>query len=567
MDDYKGRNPGEGTHKDLDGEFENFAAGKKEIYYLDKIETQTHVALFKKSPRLDGREVIDLKEGGFQPKQYLIPGKQECLKTCCYQDIGCDCEPCEGLPDDAMKYDIPRPSLRLDAINLFNYTDYIAEHTSDDYIIKAITFDYDYILASGTPNSYSDDNSANTRGKLTLLSLNFLGKKGIGLIPPIDFKYKNIPYEKNNGEVKVDTWGYYKSDFETEYIKNTNNTIGRFTTPVSALDVDAWSLNEIVTALGSAINITYESDEFNTVVHENQQILRTKNITDFGQGKLKITFWENVDLSIFLKEGLEIGLDLVGTYLAENASDYTIKGSSANQEGCQYIPPVGARIDQDICFTAKGIIENVFASDGYIIVNAPDYYNKLKYETKTIITGASKRTKDGQGCNFYTTQKWMDARAYPEYFPAGIISFPRISSAFGGGIRVKSISIGDRTRTTHYEYENGTTTYEPYEITEPAIDPIYKKKYGECRSAKLAYKQGVMKHFSAQLNISRHLPGPGVLYQKVRVKESILSSDDPLHALPLPNYTEYEFETYKHGMVNVKYGPVSKSILREKLMV
>lgn len=53
--DYPWRNPFRGESYDLDGSFKNFSCGKKEIYYLNTISTRSHVAIFEKSLRADGK--------------------------------------------------------------------------------------------------------------------------------------------------------------------------------------------------------------------------------------------------------------------------------------------------------------------------------------------------------------------------------------------------------------------------------------------------------------------------------------------------------------------------------
>src|SRR5258708_4763140 len=105
MKDFKWRNPAVGFNKDIDGDFQFYSYGQKEVYYLDKIFTESHVALFEKSQRNDGREVSSLYSGGFDP--YKIPGKQTCFAECFAShstetaDIICN-NICKNLPDDQL---------------------------------------------------------------------------------------------------------------------------------------------------------------------------------------------------------------------------------------------------------------------------------------------------------------------------------------------------------------------------------------------------------------------------------------------------------------------------------
>ncbi|MCD9019643.1 hypothetical protein [Parachryseolinea silvisoli] len=54
-DSYAWRNPSEAMSDDVDGDFQNFSEGRKELYYLDAIKTKTHTALFFKDIRHDAK--------------------------------------------------------------------------------------------------------------------------------------------------------------------------------------------------------------------------------------------------------------------------------------------------------------------------------------------------------------------------------------------------------------------------------------------------------------------------------------------------------------------------------
>lgn len=54
---HKWRTPFEGYEEDVDGEYHYFSRGKKELYYLDKIVTRSHTAVFVKEMRRDGKGI------------------------------------------------------------------------------------------------------------------------------------------------------------------------------------------------------------------------------------------------------------------------------------------------------------------------------------------------------------------------------------------------------------------------------------------------------------------------------------------------------------------------------
>jgi hypothetical protein len=211
--------------------------GRKQLYYLDKVKTRTHTALFVKSQRNDD------------------PSPQWAYRSATHSDI-------ENNPV-VWRFNVPlQKQLRLDKIILLKNSDdkldkafgydenvnaYIKYNESDknevarvnntDNVIdiednwsecvskavKVINFNYDYSLAGGT--------------KLTLKSINFNGIAGTNVLPPYKFEYINNTIPADNAK-KSDDWGYYKED------------------PTQ------WSLNKITTPQGGIVNINYEKHKF-----------------------------------------------------------------------------------------------------------------------------------------------------------------------------------------------------------------------------------------------------------------------------------------------------------------
>ncbi|MEW7292968.1 hypothetical protein [Aquimarina sp. 2304DJ70-9] len=148
--------------------------------------------------------------------------------------------------------------------------------------VQVIDFNYDYSLAQQSPNSL-----ASTKGRLSLKSVRFKGKKGISLIPPYKFSY-DLPYVTYNKE-NQDEWGYHK------------------TYP------QAWSLNEITTPTGGKIKIQHEPDSYYseaayTATEKFDDIEITKTETSkivtakFNSG--------NINLLDYFQEGIETELTL-----------------------------------------------------------------------------------------------------------------------------------------------------------------------------------------------------------------------------------------------------------------
>lgn len=558
LSDYKWRNPGIGTNRDIDGDFEFFSSGNKEIYYLDKIFTESHVAVFETSARYDGREVANSTLGGFDPGKITIPGKQQCYSDCesrfcqqgdCKQPEFSDCQrACEQLEDDRVETVTPRPMAKLDKINLYSYEAFAKGNFTIANALRSVKFEYDYSLALGTPNSYDETsfdgvNPPEKKGKLTLTSVNFLGKGGASNIPPLKYRYKNAPYA---GE-KTDIWGFYKNDFDPAFRDQTNDFIGRLPSASSAQDVDAWSLNSIQTSLGATITVDYESDSYSEVALEKQQLLRTKQIQDYAENQLKVNFWEGgINLSEYFKLGQEIDLDVIGAYFNKDHSKYECKGDCED-----LIVPYGYN---QFTFNGKVKVISISTTENSIVVENEQFYRHLKYDTKVWSNGRFFDT-DYQHLKIFYKFHYSDDQAWPDFFAAGLVSISP-DSRYGGGIRVKSIGVtgldGEQSYTD-YEYSNGTTSYEPLGILSPKIDPEYAKIVSP-RGTSLHYKRIILEKLSRQIGLARVIPGPGVLYKSVIVKERNIADGK---TYTLPSYSKYEFETFTKEMVNVIRSSVS----------
>ncbi|MEO0554166.1 MAG: hypothetical protein AAF149_13245 [Bacteroidota bacterium] len=69
-DSFQWRTPSTGYRHDISADVMTFNYGIKEIYYLDAVETKSHVAIFSKTIRRDGKGVTSRLEGGFKPRHY-----------------------------------------------------------------------------------------------------------------------------------------------------------------------------------------------------------------------------------------------------------------------------------------------------------------------------------------------------------------------------------------------------------------------------------------------------------------------------------------------------------------
>ncbi len=78
-DGFAWRSPGNGYRSN--GTVDSYSWGIKEVYYLDKVKTRTHTALFVKELREDNKSYVDRISDGTNPKQYNLPFDRSILQA------------------------------------------------------------------------------------------------------------------------------------------------------------------------------------------------------------------------------------------------------------------------------------------------------------------------------------------------------------------------------------------------------------------------------------------------------------------------------------------------------
>lgn len=262
-------NYSQGLKPDLADDRGSYIYGEKDLWYLNTIETKTHVAVFHKSDRNDGYEVID-ENGG-------------------------------------VDFNEGRSTQKLDSISLYSIGDWNKNYTtSDDYSaltpIKQVHFVYDYSLCKGVPNNpaFSQMGAPDEiRGKLTLIGLYFTyegSEKGA----LSDYKFNYGDYDHNgiqdqyNGIVTdnpdynlkgYDFWGCYKYNEGNCSVDNDvlTNPEFAYVEQIKALQnqsTSAWKLTSIELPSGGILQINRESDDYNYV--QDQKAMQMAKITGTG---------------------------------------------------------------------------------------------------------------------------------------------------------------------------------------------------------------------------------------------------------------------------------------------
>jgi hypothetical protein len=201
-----------------------YSSGKKQLIYLNSIETRSHVALFLKSNRDDGKS-----KTGQQP---LKLDEIVLLKRAHYNNL-------------VTTYGVTDFSNQLSAMCLSATFTSSLRTAVNSTALKRIVFTQDYQLCQQTPNSTGDG----VGGKLRLAKVSIFGKNNKKTVPDYKFEYANNP---NYSQDYWDGWGMY------------NSTGSHKASEIDA-DGSAWSLTKITSPLGATITINYERDSYYSI--------------------------------------------------------------------------------------------------------------------------------------------------------------------------------------------------------------------------------------------------------------------------------------------------------------
>jgi hypothetical protein len=409
-----------------DGTNKSYSWGVKEIYYLDKIKTRTHTALFIKEERSDdlsysiqiGNNENDLDwKGARQRNLYQGKDGKSYYDGIYENNIQASSPPAYWMLDAKWGQYIKcntHKSLRLSKIlllknenadliknkgfhspstfkgqikfvdfyhevYLFNlgiykdqtvigrnqtwYGEYynniydtqdIAGQGLEQKAIKTIVFDYDTgnnSLAKNAPN-LQDSN----KGRLTLNSVQLMGRNNTKIIPPYKFGYINTA---NYDATKEDNWGYYKDN------------------------PSMWSLNKITTPLGSEININYESDDFDKEAVSSSSTVLTANDKNSGGIRVKEVFVKENSIA---KNTIKYFYNVPG--FPENKTDNNYKSSGITS----YMPSKSFKEVKYLSeLPSPGVLYEYVTVKNYSSANQLDVtqeynFNVLKPDLATIST-------------------------------------------------------------------------------------------------------------------------------------------------------------------------------------
>jgi len=244
----------EGLKTELGDNKGSYLYGEKELLYLKKIETKTHVAIFTISLRKDGYGV-DNEDGG------------------------------ANTSTTSRTY-------KLDKISLYSKPEYNALG-ANAIPIKEAHFVYDYSLCTGVPNNLGETPSGNEKlnqgGKLTLLQVYFTYRNSnMGKYTPYTFEYGTGSTNKPYDSKAYDIWGNYKpnnsgtgcgvnqalSNAEFPYVNQNKDTADEY--------AKMWLIKSIKLPSGGKIDIVFESDDYRYV--QNKEAMQMFEVSGAGSG-------------------------------------------------------------------------------------------------------------------------------------------------------------------------------------------------------------------------------------------------------------------------------------------
>jgi len=501
----------EGWKSDSKDDKGQYTYGTKEIWYLAKAETRSHIAEFSISEREDGKGAAgELQDRNTKGKSLY----------------------------------------KLDEVKLYSRIGNPANP------IQTVKFDYDYSLCDGVENG--------SRGKLTLNKLTFkYGVSSKGQMNPYKFDYGN----NNPGYSgqSFDRWGNYKpcpagdpmSNIDFPYVNQAPEhkaTLDR--------EISAWSLKEITLPNGGKIKVDYETDDYAYVQHlpamqMTEIVPESRGPLDLSSDNLKICFklekpagepgaeWDQAKQTSEVKKYLDLRRGQLYfkclVYLrkaAESGYKEFISGyiDIASNQGMGLIKEAGGSQ------YTKGYF-HVQAERGYhpismrawqhLRVNQPELSNIDKIEggsvREKIVAMATTNfvshiRKMFRGFNRFCNDQNFGKRI--EIGKSWIRLFSPDKIKYGGGLRVKQITQIDEWDAegvygSRYEYtceqggekiSSGVAAYEPMAGGDE-ISLRHAKKY----TNSVPLRSDNTLFFEYPINES-YYPGPQVGYSKVTVR-------------------------------------------------
>jgi hypothetical protein len=525
--------------------------GEKELWYVGSIETKSHIAIFEVEDRQDGTGVDRLGN--------IVPGSKQ---------------------------------KRLKSIKLYTKEEYYnASSTSSAVPIKTVKFEHDYSLCKSTPNS-----QAASQGKLTLKKVWFEYQNSTkGAFNPYVFSY----YSEQDYEINSSNpWGLFQGAPSDMCLHNFAPYVNQEEDKATRDEkLSTWSLKQIQMPSGATINIDYESDDYAYVQNKRAMQMQPFVLGEEDSGTASLPSGQyNIGGSndyirvYFPLDEVDSGLsilseaeqrEIVNLYLDDTEQlFFKYKINLRQQDGMPIndeIVSVYVDIEPDDV-EKRGLYAAAGSSTythGFVTIKKIDGWHPLKVAAwehlrtnyprllvernsidpnEGIDGGSLKAALQAVGEVFTSYYKLANKREWASQFDTEY-SHVRLNNRtgikYGGGLRVKQITLSDRWKETTvspeeytygqvYEYttkdENGHTissgvaTYEPHIMGD---ENALKHGFSYVIEAKVKSKN---RHY-VELPINQnYYPSASVGYSKVTVRSlasaSLAEQDVNNYSLP-----------------------------------
>lgn len=424
-----------------------------------------------------------------------------------------------SLTTNITGYDLSTTTNTNTSTLFYNETWYQANQTTlKNNSLKGVFFEQDYSLAkkyhnniNGVPdirlNRLVNQATVNTgltfgnptqgTGKLTLNKIITTELGGIQMNPSLIYDYNKTDANDNPdyNPLKIDYWGYYKSDASSLGYYGYTNSISKDYT-------DAWSLRKITSPTGGIMEFEYESNRYSKVLTGTGGFRGSSRIYPI----VNTSTCTSCPFNLYLEEGTNKPADLDEVYCSSPPQGVT----------CELFLPVTSDVNYN------------YNSNNQLI----NYFGALTYSSSAslpiIVTNIEKQADAilGDGNPVYTsttavgsvTENFITPDALM-YSGNGFVKFnmPIGYEVFGGGARIKKIinkNGAQDTYTTLYEYENGAVqneadrfVYPRYKYQKHVVDFTMPQKLSAGSdkfelSASLGYSKVKIKNLG-QVNASK----------------------------------------------------------------
>jgi hypothetical protein len=457
--------------------------GQSQIYYLNYIQTSTHIAFFVKDQRLDEHSYEKVLNSSASPDALLKlskiillrnEDKNLLLNSTNWSTATVDSRfnpylfsACDVNLIHIQKYNLNKAQIDQKSLKTIEFnTDYslckmLYNNINNSFTTSAFSTSipgtYSMVDAFEEINNFSDvvyryydkttssSTDSNNSGKLTLNEIISYEDGYKKVFPSYLFDYDKTNKNPNYDPDKADLWGYYKSDYN-------GPGCSHFCTYTSAKDADVWSLKEVTTPTGGKIKIEYEGDEYSA-----------EGYTDDPWGDYTSIGLINQPYLIYPLKSMSLGSSWNSSKFEYNDyasvwSDYTGTGATtagvANILNKLVVPSLDAcNVYLGTPIIPGGLSIMVYYTGLISSWSSSTSGNNTLFDfycfrpSSTSTPGYDVKPNIASNCNGYGNQI---TSAYNKSNGYGY-AIMRFNKLYGGGTRIKSVTINDPANGDNYK--------------------------------------------------------------------------------------------------------------------